>query len=152
MGRHPTYSRRPSDFKRGTVAPWPVGKPSPAEVARRARYRPSGVHKNYPSASRLWTPALRADKAKCGVYTDEEAGRIVEVLRQAISTPCVDREFRGDFPARAWAYVNGVLHEARLSNEANGEYHGFPLDYEEQWPDDPNDLLRKAPNVTFPDH
>ena len=45
---------------------------------------------------------------------------------------CVSRDFRGIFPSRAWAFVNGILHEARLTNEVSGEYHGFPIQYEDQ--------------------
>jgi hypothetical protein len=71
-------------------------------------------------------------------------------LQLAIAAPCVDEEFRGDFPARTWAYVNGVLHEARLSNKERGEYHAFPLEYEEQKPEDPHNLLIHAPHVTIP--
>ena len=72
-------------------------------------------------------------------------------LREAIRCGCVSREFRGDFPSRVWAFVNGYLHEARLTNEKSGEYHGFPLQYEEQQPKDPDHLLmRKAPHVTIP--
>ena len=61
-------------------------------------------------------------------------------------------EFRGDFPSRAWVYINGVLHEARLTNQAIGEYHGFPLEYDEQFPEDPHDLLRNAPRVDIAVH
>ena len=91
----------------------------------------------------------KADKAKCARFARTEWHRLQEVLRQAISASCVDGEFRGDFPARAWAFINDVLHEARLSNRGNGEYHGFPLEYQEQWPDDPNDLLRQSEETTF---
>lgn len=75
-----------------------------------------------------------------------------DALRQAILAGCVDVEFRGDFPARVWAFVNGTLHEARLTNEQSGEYHGFPLQYEEWQPKDPDGLLRNAPRVEIPVH
>jgi hypothetical protein len=72
------------------------------------------------------------------------------VLRRAINAGCVDVEFRGDFPSRAWAFINDTLHEARLTNQQTGEYHGFPIDYEEQYPLDPHDILRTAPRVQIP--
>jgi hypothetical protein len=75
---------------------------------------------------------------------------VQDALRQAICCRCVSREFRGNFPSRVWAFVNGVLHEARLTNEAAGEYHGFPLQYEDQQPKDPDHILRNAPHVTIP--
>ena len=33
-----------------------------------------------------------------------------KALQAAIEASCVHEEFRGNFPKRAWAYVNGVLH------------------------------------------
>lgn len=72
------------------------------------------------------------------------------LLANAIKAPCIDADFRGDFPSRAWGYVNNVLHEARLHNETLGEYHAFPLDYAEQYPVDPFGLLRNAPRVELP--
>lgn len=149
MGRRPRYQRQPDDFKPGSIAPWPFGKPPPESVAQRARYVASGEHKDYPSSDGLWTVVPKADKAKCARFARTEWHRLKEVLRQAISASCVHAEFRGDFPARAWAFINDVLHEARLSNRGNGEYHGFPLEYQEQWPDDPNDLLRNAPRASI---
>jgi hypothetical protein len=149
MGRRPRYQRQPDDFKPGSIAPWPPGKPPPESIAQRAQYVASGEHKDYPSPDGLWTVVAKVDKAKCARFARTEWHRLQEVLREAISAPCVHVEFRGDFPARAWAFINGDLHEARLSNRGNGEYHGFPLEYQEQWPDDPNDLLRNAPRVSI---
>ncbi len=147
MGRRPGYQREPGDFKRARVAAWPSGKPTPAAVAQRARYVASGEHKDYPSPEGLWTMARKAGKAKCPHFKQTEWHLLQEVLRQAISASCVHGEFRGDFPLRAWAFINDVLYEARLSNQGNGDYHGFPLEYEEQRPDDPDGLLRSAPHA-----
>jgi hypothetical protein len=71
-------------------------------------------------------------------------------VKKAILEGGVSREFKGKFPARLWAYVNGILHEARVTNELTGEYHGFPLAYEEDFPMDQGNLLRKCPNVEIP--
>ena len=49
-------------------------------------------------------------------------------------------------------YINSVLHEARLTNQAIGEYHGFPLEYDERFPEDPHELLRNAPRVAIAVH
>lgn len=149
MAKRPSRQRGPEDFKPGIIAPWPAGKPLAAEVAARARYVPSGEHKNYPSPEGLWTLGSRSDKAKCHHFLEADWPRLVETLRQAIQAPVVNQEFRGDFPSRVWAYINGVLHEARLSNQQTGEYHGFPLEYPEQFPTDDHDLLRLAPRVTL---
>jgi hypothetical protein len=70
----------------------------------------------------------------------------VLLLRSAIRAGCVHAEFKGDFPTRVWAYINGKLHEARLQNSMLGEYHGFPLEYPEHYPADPNNVLNGAPD------
>ena len=116
-------------------------------MAKLASYAASGEHKDYPSPDGSWVRAHHADKAKCAHFARREWARLQESLREAIAAGCVDEEFRGDFPTRVWAYVNGVLHEARLSNRSTGEYHGFPLEYPEQMPSDPANLLRNAPHV-----
>lgn len=152
MARHPRFQRAPSDFKPGTIAPWPADKPTSETVASRVRYVPSGEHKNHPSPDGKWTFKRVAGKAKCDAYPDSEWPKIVEALRSAILAPCVSQQFRGDFPARAWGFVNEVLHEARLSNHQAGQYHAFPVECPEQYPDDPGDLLRNAPHVQIPVH
>jgi hypothetical protein len=62
-----------------------------------------------------------------------------DVLRKAILSDCVGRDFRGDFPSRAWAYINGKLYEARYGG-ADGEYHGFPIESPQGIPRDQDDL------------
>ncbi len=149
MAQRSRFQRKPEDFKPGRIGVWPSGKPLPNSVAVRARYIASGEHKDYPSSEGLWVMAVKADKSKCDHFARSEWSRLQKVLRDAITAGCVHEEFRGDFPARAWAFINGKLHEARLTNAENGEYHGFPLDYQEQWPDDPGNQLRNAPRATI---
>jgi len=91
---------------------------------------------------------LRADEAKCDQYAEEQWPRLLDVLRRAILAGCVS-SFRGAFPERAWAWINGVLHEARLTNEGTGEYHGFPVNDKRQYPE-PIDALEAAPRVEIP--
>jgi hypothetical protein len=88
--------------------------------------------------------AVKADKSKCEHFARSEWKLVQQALQDAIKSACVSEEFRGNFPARVWAFINDTLHEARLTNSENGEYHGFPVDYPVQWPDDPNDQLRNA--------
>ena len=71
---------------------------------------------------------------------------LLEALQQAIRARCIGA-FHGGFPSRVWVWINGVLHEARLT--VNGEYHGFPLDDPKQYPR-PEDRLENAPSVTIP--
>jgi hypothetical protein len=138
------------DFKPGRLAV--PAQLDLQELAAKVRYVPSGEHKTYPSETGLWTIGHKIDKAKCDRFDPAHWPRIEQVLQDPVRHGCIDSEFRGEFPARAWAYINDTLHEARLSNLVNGEYHGFPLDYPEQFPEDPACLLRNAPRVAIPVH
>jgi hypothetical protein len=92
---------------------------------------------------------LRADKAKCDHYPEEQWPRLLEALRSAIRAGCVSA-FRGKpFPERAWAWINGVLHEARITNPSTGDYHGFPINDERQYPG-PTERIEAAPHVDTP--
>jgi hypothetical protein len=91
---------------------------------------------------------LRADKAKCDHYAEDQWPRLLEVLQAAIRAGIVS-DFRGEFPERAWAWINGVLHEARLTNEGTGDYHGFPINDPRQYPE-PIDRVEAAPRVEIP--
>jgi len=153
MGKRPGNQRRPEDHKRALIAPWPDDKPPIQDVANRVSYVGSAEHKTYPSPAGQpgWRP--KSDKVRCDRFAETDWPRLVEALRDAIRASCVTGgEFRGDFPARAWAFINGVLHEARLTNQMTGEYHGFPISYQIQFPKDPHDLLRNAPRVEIPVH
>ncbi len=157
MRRKPSYVRDPGNFRSGIVCPWPAGHASADEVAQDAHYLPSGEHKSHPSPKNLWTFGPRKGKALCDTFDETQWPLLIQTLRQAIVASCVSREFRGRFPASVWAYIQRgneppKLHEARLSNSGHGWYHGFPLQYEDQYPEDPHGLLRNAPCAKITDH
>lgn len=133
-------------IKPGSIRDWPEDADTPEAVASRVTYTGSRLHKTH--ASPAGVPALRADKAKCDDYPQAEWPRLAEALRKAIISGIVS-EFRGGFPARAWIWINGVLHEARLTNEAAGDYHGFPINDVRQYPK-PMDRVEGAPHVEIP--
>lgn len=143
MARKPKHQR---GIKRGRIVDWPEGVGTPAEVAERVSYKGSVEHKLYPSPA--GPPAYRADKAKCDRYSQEQWPRLLDALRAAIRAGCVGH-FRGSFPDRVWVWINEVLHEARLTNEGTGEYHGFPLNSTLQYPE-PVDRVMEAPRVEIP--
>src|SRR5579871_5797629 len=116
MSKRPIYKH---GISRGRIRNWPPDADDPRAVASRARYIGNAIHKTYPSPA--GPPALRADESECWRYAVEDWPRLQDALRQAIEATCVS-EFRGDWPARAWVWINGTLHEARLTG--NGEYHG----------------------------
>lgn len=144
QARKPEYQRR--GVKPGRFRDWPTDAEAPEVVAARAEYAGSALHKTYPSPA--GPPAYRADKAKCGVFREQVWPQLRDALRRAIRERSVG-EFRGRFPGRAWVFVHGVLHEARLQNEEKGEYHGFPIQDPRQYPL-PKERLASVPNVDIP--
>lgn len=133
-------------MKRGQIRDWPAGAGTPAAVAARVTYTGNAVHKSYPSPA--GPAAIRADKAKCAHYAPEQWPDLLEALRIAIRARYVSG-FSGQFPDRAWIWINDVLHEARLTNEGTGDYHGFPIDDPRQYPE-PVDRVEAAPHVRIP--
>lgn len=139
----PEFRRK---IKVGHIADWPHAADTPDVVAARVRYEGNAEHKTYHSPA--GPPALHADKAKCDEFARADWPRLQEALRRAIESECV-AHFRGDFPSRAWVWINDVLHEARLTSEEQGTYHGFPIDDPRQYPG-PEHALERAPHVTIP--
>lgn len=115
----------PHGIKRGRICDWPEDAASPSEIADQVTYGGNAMHKTYPSPA--GPPAFRSDKAKCDHYAIADWPRLLDALKLAIRSGCVGSP-EGQFPARAWVWINHVLHEARLTNAQTGEYHGFPVD------------------------
>ncbi|MCB9739737.1 MAG: hypothetical protein H6747_10755 [Deltaproteobacteria bacterium] len=147
MVKRARHTRQANESEPGKIGLWPQTAPRPEAVAERASYVPSGAHKNYPAPG--WNYNPRTDATKCRVIAKENWPKIVNGLRAAIRAEVVDDHFRGDFPSRAWLYIDGVLHEMRLSNQVTGEYHGFPLDDPAHFPNDPHDRLKLAPRIAL---
>jgi hypothetical protein len=145
MSRRPTYQH---GIKSGRICEWPEDADTPDEVAERVTYTGNPKHKSYPSLA--GSPALQADAAKCDHYERRHWPLLLDALRQAIRCRCVG-QFRGNYPSRAWVWINDVLHEARLTTEGQGDYHGFPINDARQYPE-PLDLLERAPHVQIPNN
>jgi len=146
--RQPTHVHA---IKRGKVIPWPVDAPSPEDIASRVTYTGNNIHKAYKSPA--GDAALKADEAKCETYRRCDWPKLAEALRIAIRARCTG-QFRGEYPSRAWIRVNGVLHEARLTSQGQGDYHAFPLNDPAQYPlshdASTKDILENVPNVIVP--
>jgi len=143
MARRPKHRK---GIRRGRFVDWPLEAPSPEDLADRVSYMGSAVHKTYPSPA--GPPAARADKTKCDRFPEAQWHRLLEALRAAILAGCVG-QFRGEFPDRVWVWINGVLHEARLTNPETGEYHGFPINDPRQYPE-PAERLGNVPHFDIP--
>jgi len=153
MPKRPRYQRsrggplQRTDIARKSIGPWPENAPSPDDVAKKVSYRGNPQHKT--SGRR---PAYRhwGDKNRCEKVTSSHQAELETALRDAIRRRVVhwDLSQSTRFPGRVWAYVNDVLHEARLTNRGNGEYHGFPIKAICA-PRDPAGRLEEAPRVEF---
>lgn len=141
--RRPKFRRT---IKPGQIRNWPAGVGAPDQVAARVTYTGSPLHKTYPSPS--GPAAWRADEAKCDQFSPDQWPRLLAVLREAIRAGVVS-DFRGEFPQRVWAWINGVLHEARLTNAGLGDYHGFPINDKRGYPL-PMERVEEAPRVAIP--
>lgn len=145
--RKPSRQREEQLGKPGRVDPWPEGLPPLEEVAEKAYFRGSGKHKTYPAPNNEWIPTMRGKVARCDKYPKDQWIELTKVLRDAIRVGCVQLDTQSEFPSRVWCFVNGVLHEGRLTNPETGEYHGLPLRQSASWPIDRLGKLKDAPRV-----
>lgn len=95
-----------------------------ALLADRATYVGSGEHKSFPSFA--GDARLRADASKCDPKL-ADVNQLTSWLRDAIRAGKVGELWEGDFPRNAWCRQDGVLYEARLVNQEQGQYKGYPL-------------------------
>lgn len=149
MAPPPKHQRPPKDFKPGRVVGWPahIHAEDAKATAQRVSYCPDGKHKDYPAPNGEWTLGANSEGTKCLMVKPEQWGTVRETLRAAVEAGVIDVLRKGGFPSRTWAFINGKLHEARISNDESGWYHAFPLDYEVNWPKDPDGRLAHAPRI-----
>ena len=106
------------------------------QVAACVTYVGSSEHKSFPSFA--GPPAYRgADASKCDPSIND-ASVVTEWLRKAIRAGNTSQTWGGGFPRYVWGRVDGVPYEARLVNEVQGTYKGYPLEADEwlsiRWP------------------
>lgn len=97
-------------------------------VAAKARYEGNPYHKLGPGGKkRRYPPASECDKS----WTEEQA---TEYLRKSICFGLVSDNWSSDFPRYVWCKIGPVVYEAKLTNETQGVYHGYPLNSRDEWP------------------
>lgn len=107
-----------------------VGADVLARCAAVVRYVGSPEHKTFPSfAGRMQG---RSDATKCPTHL-RDSYVITGWLAEAIRKGNISAAFDSDFPRYVWARPEGeeCWYEARLTNEVNGEYKGYPLNDDE---------------------
>lgn len=93
--------------------------------ATRASYVGSPEHKSSPSFA--GPPKLRSDASKCPTHL-RDANEITGWIANAIQQGQVSEDPSLDgFPRYVWAYEQDTWFEARLVNETQGTYKGYPL-------------------------
>lgn len=100
-------------------------------MARKATYIGSPEHKDMPSFA--GQPRPRADAALCDRSLAQQQTKVLKWLRAAIRKGSVSALWEGDFPRYVWHREGDEVFEARLVNQGNGQYKGYPLNPEE-WP------------------
>ena len=101
-------------------------------LAEHARYKGYSKHKRNPRAFKL--PPYEKERGDA-TLCDEHAGfnprqmdSIEEILKRGIRAGLVGSTWAGEVPKLLWCIGNdGWIFEARLTNEAIAEYHGYPV-------------------------
>lgn len=100
-------------------------------IAARVSYIGSPEHKDTPSFA--GQPRPRADAAICDRSLARKQVLVTRWLREAVRLGFVSAYWEGDFPRYVWHREGDFVFEARLVNQINGQYKGYPLNREE-WP------------------
>lgn len=106
------------------------------DVARAVNYTGSVYHKDIPSFAGK-VPRPRPDANICPRALAWQQERITQWLRDAILNGWFSEVWSKGLPTRVWIRRDGVIYEARPTNAGNGEYHGYPLDADQDVKDLP---------------
>lgn len=98
-------------------------------MAKKCSYVGSPEHKDVPSFAGF--PRPRADASICDRRLQRE--EIDTWLRAAIEKGSFGEYWEGSFPRYVWYRHEQTVYEARLLNQENGQYKGYPL-AEDEWP------------------
>ena len=110
--------------QRHKVTPPPDGV-ALAQVAERAHYVGSPEHKRSPSfAGRL---APRSDASICDPSLSNQQTRVQSWLRAALRIGNCGGPWENGYPRYVWHKEDALAYEARLTNQASGEYKGYPI-------------------------
>lgn len=98
-------------------------------LAEQISYVGSPEHKKFPSFA--GHPAPRADASICDASITQEQAQLW--LREAMTRGLCGGMWEGEFPRYLWHKVGEQCYEARLVNQGNGQYKGYPID-DDEWP------------------
>jgi len=116
--------------RRGEILP-PDERPDPA-IAEHVKYIGSPEHKRAPSFAGALRP--RADASICDPRFNGRQEELTEWLRTAIRKGAVGAPVEGGYPRYVWYRQDNEVFIGRLVNSGNGEYKGWQLDRQDEWP------------------
>jgi hypothetical protein len=95
-------------------------------------YAGSSAHKRSPGNFGLKPPMQpRINATLCEVTQISDPRLAIKLLRKGVKLGLISVQMRNGFPQNIWAVSeNGYALEAQLGNQENGEYHGYPMDSE----------------------
>ena len=99
-------------------------------LAQQVRYVGSPEHKDFPSFGHQ--PKPRTDASLCPRWI-RDVETVTSWLRTAIRQGATGSPWEGGFPRYVWHREADTVFEARLVNQGNGSYKGYPLN-EAEWP------------------
>ena len=109
------------------VLPPPAEAPPIEEIAQKARYAGSTHHRTMPDKHGR-SPTNKRGRTKCPKDLQQNPDLVQEWLKQGILLRQFGKFAKGDkFPRVVWYKDGETIFEARLTNRASGEYHGFAL-------------------------
>lgn len=110
------------------VCPPPDGV-SLSQVAEDAKYTGSPYHRTRPVDG--VRPVYKRGDSQCPKEIQGNPTLVREWLRESIRAGNVGRFDQG-FPKLVWKRVGDRIFEARQGSPGSGEYHGYPLDPDEE--------------------
>ena len=119
-------------------------------LLRTVRYAGSPYHKRNPGDFGLTPPsAPRQNATLCDDVGVSRRATALGLLQGGIRQGLISQQTRNDYPVRIWSVrsSDGMVFEARLENEEQGEYHGYPLQVASPEREVVLDYLRRTSDV-----
>lgn len=128
-------SRSGFNPKRRIASPGAMTEQQRADLARGSRYTGNPVHKRNPGDYNLTPPVSpRPGKTLCdagGQVLKDESKRLLD---EGFTKGMVSERHRNGWPQNVWAVsAAGDVFEAQLENKDQGIYHGYPLQFDDDF-------------------
>ncbi len=125
--------KRASNNPKRRVADWPsTDKDFLLSLCNRVRYVGSGHHKRYPADYGFERTNPVPSKSLCDAVTPLFLGEAQALLVQGVMRGMISTTAEDGFPKYIWSVaVDGRVFEAKTHQNTPGQYHGYPLELED---------------------